>query len=286
MVSEPSLSRFLPAQKHVVGSPVTALRLETQVKLIIHWAKNFESKVVCVANVHMLVEAHWNSDFAQILKKADLVTPDGMPLVWMLKFLGIKQQDRVAGMDVFTSSCQLAAQKKIGIYLLGSQPMILSRMKQRLEQEFPTLEILGMESLPFRPITPEEDILITQKINKSGAGVVFVSLGCPKQEHWMACHKDKVNAVMVGVGGVFPVYAGIHSRAPRWMRDAGLEWAFRLIQEPRRLWSRYWKTNTKFIVLALKQILVEKLKLALLNVNKVDEKMLLESNYCRPLNKS
>ncbi|MCA1994329.1 MAG: WecB/TagA/CpsF family glycosyltransferase, partial [Coleofasciculus sp. S288] len=117
--------------------------------------------------------------------------------------------------------------------------------------------------LPFRPLTQEEDEALIQKINESGAGLVFVSLGCPKQEYWMAQHKDKIQAVMLGVGGVFPVYAGIHKNAPRRVKEFGLEWLYRLVQEPRRLWGRYSKTIPPFIWLALKQLLATKFEIFL-----------------------
>jgi N-acetylglucosaminyldiphosphoundecaprenol N-acetyl-beta-D-mannosaminyltransferase len=245
---------LLPTQK-VLDVPITALRFDEQIRTIINWASNSESKVVCVANVHMLMEAHWNPDFAKILRYADLVTPDGMPLVWMMRKMGVSYQDRVAGMDIFVALCQLGIAENISIFCLGSQPEILTKMRKRLEKEFPALEIAAMEPLPFRPLTEVEDEALIKKINASGAGIVFVSLGCPKQEKWIAQHRGKIKAVMIGVGGVFPVYAGIHKRAPQMVRDLGLEWLYRWLQEPRRLWSRYYKTIPPFIWLATKQLI-------------------------------
>lgn len=245
---------FLPNQK-VLDFPITALRFDDQIQTIMKWASNRESKTVCVANVHMLMEAHWNPEFASVLKNADLVTPDGMPLVWMMRKMGARYQDRVAGMDVFLALCQLAQKQNLSVFFVGSQTEILSRMRKRLEKEFPVLNIAAMEPLPFRPMTETEDEALIQKINSSGAGIVLVSLGCPKQENWMAQHKNKIQAVMIGVGGVFPVYAGIQKRAPRVIRDLGLEWLYRWIQEPRRLWSRYATTIPPFMWLATKQLL-------------------------------
>ncbi|RUT00266.1 UDP-N-acetyl-D-mannosaminuronic acid transferase [Dulcicalothrix desertica PCC 7102] len=248
---------FLPTKK-VLDFPITALKLDDQVQTILDWAVERESKTVCVANVHMLMEAHWNPEFANILKGADIVTPDGMPLVWMMRQMGARYQDRVAGMDIMMSLCKLAEAKNISVFYLGSQSEILSRMRKRLNKEFPRLKIAAMEPLPFRPLTEAEDQALIDKIHSSGAGVVLVSLGCPKQENWMAQHKGKVQAVMIGLGGVFPVYAGIHKRAPRVVRDLGLEWLYRWMQEPRRLWQRYTKTIPPFIWLALKQLLTDK----------------------------
>lgn len=244
--------------KVVLDFPITALKLDEQVETILQWALARESKTVCVANVHMLMEAYWNSEFGNILKSADIVTPDGMPLVWMMRQMGARQQDRVAGMDIMLGVCELAQAKNVSVFFLGSQNEILSRMGKRLEQEFPKLKIAAMEPLPFRPLTESEDEALITKIHSSGAGLVLVSLGCPKQEKWMAQHKGTIQAVMIGLGGVFPVYAGIHKRAPRVVRELGFEWLYRWIQEPRRLWQRYTKTIPPFIWLATKQLLTSK----------------------------
>lgn len=239
----------------VVNAPVTASPFDEQIKVILEWAGKHLSKVVCVANVHMVTEAYLNHDFSKILKSADLVTPDGMPLVWMMKLLGVRNQDRVAGLDILQAICKAAPSTNISLFFVGSETPILDQMRVRLNQEFPNLQIAGMEPLPFRPLTPAEDEALIQKINASGAGVVLVSLGCPKQERWMAEHKDKINAVMIGLGGAFPVYAGICKRAPRWVREMGMEWFYRLIQEPRRLWKRYSTTIPLFLWLATKQLI-------------------------------
>lgn len=246
---------ILPQSKDVIGFPVTAMPFQQQIALMTTWAKQRCSKAVCIGNVHMLIEAYKQADFADVLRKADLVTPDGMPLVWMLRLLGATNQDRVAGLDVLAGLCTTASENQISVYFLGSQRAILDRMRVRLEQEFPDLQIAGMEPLPFRPLTPEEDEALIQAVNQSSAGFVFVALGCPKQETWIAQHKGKINAVMVGLGGAFPVYAGIHKRAPSVVRSMGFEWLYRLVQEPRRLWGRYKSTIPIFIWLACKQLI-------------------------------
>lgn len=248
-------SQKYPPVQHVIGFPITALFFEEQVSLMIKWAKDGLSKVVCIANVHMLIEAYRDPRFASVLRSADLVTPDGMPIVWMLKWLGVSKQERVAGPDVLVALCKLATQEGVSLFFLGSQPAILERMRIQLQQEFPNLKIAAMEPLPFRPMTQQEDEAIIKKLNQSGAGIVLVSLGCPKQERWMAEHKDKVNMVMVGLGGAFPMYAGIHKRAPRLIQQVGLEWLYRLLQEPNRLWRRYGSTIPIFMWLAIKQLL-------------------------------
>jgi N-acetylglucosaminyldiphosphoundecaprenol N-acetyl-beta-D-mannosaminyltransferase len=239
---------------HVVGSPVTALSSAEQIARMREWAAARSSRVVCVANVHMLMEAHWHSDFAEVLKRADLVTPDGMPLVWMMRRLGQRDQDRLPGLDIFLEVCRAAEIDQTPIFFLGSTDNVLTRIEARLRQEFPALVIAGIESPPFRPLTMEENEALIERINASGAGAVFVALGCPKQERWMDDHRGRIHAVMIGLGGAFPVYAGIHKRAPAMVRKAGLEWAYRLVQEPTRLWRRYRDTNIPFIGLALRQL--------------------------------
>jgi N-acetylglucosaminyldiphosphoundecaprenol N-acetyl-beta-D-mannosaminyltransferase len=245
--------------RDLIGTPVCALSFDEQINLIITWAKNHQHRIVCVANVHMLIEASQNSQFTEVLRCADLVTPDGMPLVWMLKLIGEKQCQRVAGMDIFLATCEQASKAQISIFLLGSKLEILDQICQRLKQEFPLLKIAGAESPPFQPLSSAADMNIVQIINTSGAQVVFVALGCPKQELWMAQHRDKIQAVMIGVGGVFPVYAGVLKQTPQLIQRSGLEWLFRLSQEPGRLWKRYAMTIPIFVWLALKQILVSKL---------------------------
>jgi N-acetylglucosaminyldiphosphoundecaprenol N-acetyl-beta-D-mannosaminyltransferase len=243
--------------KTVINVSITSLSCEEQIHTMVKWGKSNLSKVVCIANVHMLIEAHQNPFFGAVLQNADLVTPDGMPLVWMLRFLGVGRQDRVAGIDVLEGVCKLAQETGVGVYFLGSQDTILEKMKCRLNREFPNLKISGMTSLPFRPLTDEEDRTLVHTLNQSGTGLVFVSLGCPKQEAWMSQHKGQVSAVMVGLGGAFPVYAGIQKRAPKVVREAGLEWFYRLIQEPQRLWKRYATTMPVFVWLVAKQIFEE-----------------------------
>lgn len=238
----------------VTGVSVTALTRSEQVAMMVGWAEQHISKAVCLANVHMLMESRWNIDLCKALEKADLVAPDGMPLVWMMRALGFAEQDRAAGMDVFFEVCKQCEKKNISIYLFGATKDVLEKMKDRLRRDFPQLLLAGWESPPFRPMTEQEDAEAIERINKSGAGVTFVSLGCPKQECWMSNHFCRVKSVMIGVGAVFPVYCGNQRRAPQWIRDRGLEWLFRLAQEPTRLFGRYFKTIPPFIYLTLHQL--------------------------------
>ncbi len=239
---------------NVTDIGITALPFKNQIDVIISWAKERSSRVVCVANVHMLMESRWNEGLRNVLEKADLITPDGMPIVWVMRALGIINQDRVAGLDIFRAVCYQAAKKNISVYLLGSTPDVLSKILDRLMSEFPQLVVAGIESPPFRPLSKAEDAELIERINQSGAGITFISLGCPKQECWMHKHVGEITSVMIGVGAVFPVYAGDKKHAPVWVRNNGLEWLYRLVQEPRRLLGRYLMTIPPFIVLALKQV--------------------------------
>lgn len=246
-------SSRLPKVK-VTGVLITALGFQEQISEMVAWARQRSGKVVCVANVHMLMEARRNDALRLALSRADLVTPDGMPLVWMMRKLGLVSQDRVAGMDIFKAVCRRSMEENISVYLLGSTQGVLDGMKAQLKKDFPNLRLAGAESPPFRPLTEAEDSELVEKINSSGAGFTFVSLGCPKQECWMESHCDLIKSVMIGVGGVFPVYAGLQRYAPLWVRNTGLEWLYRLVQEPRRLFKRYFTTIPPFIWLAFKQI--------------------------------
>ncbi len=248
-----SLKKKPPTQT-VIGFPISILSFDDQVSTIVQWACARLSKVVCVANVHMLMEGYWHSEFAEVLTGADLLTPDGMPLAWMTSLMNRQRQERVAGMELMQGLCERSQSEKVSIFFLGSTPEMLSKIQQKLGQDYPDLQIAGMVSPPFRALSAKEDKAIVDEINASGAGLVFVSLGCPKQEHWMHQHRGQVQATMVGLGGAFSVYAGEKQWAPAWVRKYGMEWCYRLMQEPGRLWKRYASTIPPFLWLAFKQI--------------------------------
>ncbi|MEO0924346.1 MAG: WecB/TagA/CpsF family glycosyltransferase [Cyanobacteria bacterium J06643_13] len=253
---------MIPTKK-LLNVPVTCLPFEEQIMLILRWAKARDSKFVCLANVHMVMEAYKNRLFTQVLYQADLVTPDGKPLVLMLRRMGIFNQNQVAGMDVFLNLCDLGEKSGTKVYFLGSTPDILAKMKRRLNQDYPILQVVGMKSIPFvsiEEVRQNRDLSLVEEINQSGAEIIFVCLGCPKQEIWMAQYQGAIKGVMIGVGAVFSMYAGLTPRAPSWIQRAGLEWLFRLIQEPRRLWRRYGSTIPPFVYLALSQLFIPQFK--------------------------
>jgi N-acetylglucosaminyldiphosphoundecaprenol N-acetyl-beta-D-mannosaminyltransferase len=254
-----SISKNLVSES-ILGFSIATNPFAEQIDLIMYWGQQRLSRVVCVANVHMLMEARWNDTFAKVLKQADLLTPDGMPLVWTLNLLRKSTHDRVAGMYILREVCRQASISQLPVYFLGTDTLTLAKMRDRLAQEYPDLVIAGMEPLPFRPLTPSEDAEVVKTINDSQAGIVFIALGCPKQEVWMAQHRSKIKAAMVGIGGVFPIYAGIKKHAPDWVQKRGLEWLYRLTQEPGRLWKRYFKTIPPFLYLSAKQVVLTRLQ--------------------------
>ncbi len=211
------------------------------------------SGYVCVANVHMLMEAYHSDRFTQILNRASLVTPDGIPLRWALRFLfGIKQ-DRVAGMDLLSDLLIAAERQKIPVGIYGGAQEMLDKARVYFEKKYPGLVLAKIYSPPFRPLTALEDEEIIQMFNESGARLIFVVLGCPKQEKWMASMQNRIHGITIGIGAALPVLAGVYKRAPIWMQKSGLEWFYRLGQEPRRLFKRYATTNSLFLYLLLRE---------------------------------
>jgi len=222
------------------------------VKGICGIALDKKSSYVCLVNVHMMVEAHKSPSFATVVNNADITTPDGMPLVKSLNWFYKIRQERVAGMDLLPDLLRESEEQNIPVFFYGSTTDIISKTVEHIREYFPKLHLAGSYSPPFRPLTIQEEEQIIKTINRSGARLVFVALGCPKQEKWMASMKGRIEACMVGIGGALPVLTGFNKRAPRWMQNACLEWLYRLMQEPRRLIKRYAVTNTIFMFLLLK----------------------------------
>jgi len=216
------------------------------------WATRRESRYVCICNVHSVVTVSQDAEFRRVVNEADMATPDGAPVAWMLRQLGFNGQERINGPDLMWKYIEAMPHAE-SIFFYGGTEATLATLRDRLLITFPSLKIAGMISPPFRPLSTDEDAAMVARINTSGAGIIFIGLGCPKQEKWMASHRGRINAVMVGVGAAFDYHAGIIRRAPRWMQDIGLEWLHRLCSEPRRLWKRYLITNTIFVVLAARQ---------------------------------
>ncbi len=241
----------------VLGAAIDAISWGAALDRLMIWARMRESRYVTVCNVHVVVSASQDATYRDIINGSDMATPDGAPVAWMLRRQGYASQPRINGPDLMWALCERCAAEGVSIYCYGSTEATLALLEAGLRVAFPALKMF-MEAPPFRALLPDEDAAAVERINDSGAGIVFVGLGCPKQERWMAEHRGRVKAVMIGVGAAFDFHAGTVQRAPTWMRDHGLEWLHRLISEPRRLWRRYLVMNVLFIVGASVQLIRRK----------------------------
>ena len=238
----------------VLNVEIDVLTWSQAIERISAWSRARESRVVCICNAHSIVEAGRDPTFRAAVVSADMATPDGAPVAYVLRQTGFPQQQRINGPDLMWRYCEHAASTGEAVFLYGATDETLASLQERLLKKFPSLQIAGAYSPPFRPLTDAEEAQIVEMINCSGAGVVWVGLGCPKQEKWMCKQRGQIQAVMVGVGAAFDYHAGTIRRAPKWMQDSGLEWLHRLASEPRRLWRRYLVTNTLFVMGALRQL--------------------------------
>jgi N-acetylglucosaminyldiphosphoundecaprenol N-acetyl-beta-D-mannosaminyltransferase len=210
------------------------------------------ARVITLTNVHAIVEARRNNTLRLALSHADVVCPDGMPLVWLGRGCGFFLPGRVSGPDLMVEFFRQTNKSGYSHYFLGGGPAVPGKLAANLKIRFPRLEVAGYCSPPFRSLTCEEDEQLVADINAASPEVLWVALGCPKQEAWIQEHRHRLQvAVILGVGQAFDIHAGTLKRAPRWMRDAGLEWFFRMCAEPRRLWKRYFDTNSRFLFLLL-----------------------------------
>lgn len=239
----------------VLDSDITTGRFNDFVDNILQLGAARTSAYVCCANVHMVVEAHRDASFRQILHRANLVTPDGGPVASVAGWLSGQPQERVAGMDLLPALLTEAAQRGQSVYFYGTTDDVLQAIVNRAKRELPTLRLVGTCAPPFRPLTPQEEAEHVAAINAADPDLVFVALGCPRQERWMAAHQGKIKACMLGVGQALLVYAGMEQRLPVWARRLWLEWAYRLWLEPRRLWRRYLITNSRFLYLMARRTL-------------------------------
>ena len=228
---------------------------ESVIEKIAVLVKKGKGGYVCFSTVHMIMEVYDNPEYGAKVNAADLIITDGMPLVWMQKMQGVKTASRVRANDLMISLCKYAAKNDLSIGFYGGRQEVINRILGRAGKELPKLEIAYAFSPPFRSLTDKEDAEITAEINEKSPDILFTDLGCPKQENWMWAHKDRIKAVMLGVGASFDFYAGNVKESPEWMGKLGLEWLFRLTQEPKKLWKRYLLLNPRFVWLATLQLL-------------------------------
>lgn len=242
----------------VLGMRVDATSYDDGARRVAAWAGEDRGRYVCVANVHMTMECFDDAGFRSLVNGADLVTPDGMPLVWVLRRLGVADAGRVYGPTLTLHVCDLAARMGIPVGFYGGRPEAIERLVPALVTRFPALRVAFAESPPFRPLADDEDAAVVERIIASGARILFVGLGCPKQERWMAAHRETLPLVQLGVGAAFDFHAGLVRQAPPVLQRVGLEWAFRLAMEPRRLARRYLRHNPRFLWHVAWQLLRER----------------------------
>jgi N-acetylglucosaminyldiphosphoundecaprenol N-acetyl-beta-D-mannosaminyltransferase len=232
----------------VLGVGVSAIDMDTAVTEVTRWVDEGERRYVCVTGVHGVMESQRDPELLRIHNASGLTTPDGMPMVWAGHRAGASWMTRVYGPDLMLAVLARAAERGWGSYLYGGNDGVPELLAERLTARIPGLRIVGAYSPPFRPLTPDEDETIIEKINGSGAELVWVGLSTPKQERWMAAHRARLSApALFGVGAAFDFHAGLVPQAPPWMQRHGLEWFFRLTKEPHRLWRRYLRNNPAFI---------------------------------------
>ena len=242
-----------PPARRVLGVRFDATTYADATARILAWAEHGASRTVFCSNTHSAVEAQDDPAFRDVLNRADLNTPDGVPVVWTLRRRGIETAERVYGPDLTLHVLRAAAAAGVPVAFYGSSPATLAALAERLPGLAPGLDVRAMISPPFRALTPEEDAAFTDELAASGARILFVGLGCPRQERWCDAHRGRIPAVMMAVGAAFDFHAGRVRQAPPRLQKMGLEWAFRLAMEPRRLWRRYAHVVPRFIVGVLKE---------------------------------
>jgi exopolysaccharide biosynthesis WecB/TagA/CpsF family protein len=244
----------------VFGVPVTPCTYDSAVDAILDAAREHQPYGVAALATHGLMTAVHDDDFLRAVERLDLVTPDGQPVRWALNLsLDDKLDDRVYGPDLADRVCAAAARDGIPIYVYGSTELTCAALERSLARRYPNIKLAGIQPDRFRDASDAEDDDDVARIVKSGAGIVLVGRGCPRQELWVANHLDRVPCSMLAVGAAFDYLAGVLTRPPDWMQRAGLEWLHRLVQEPRRLWRRYLVTNSQFLLRFLPLWLATKL---------------------------
>lgn len=235
----------------ILGVNIAVTNMQESVNLILSQLEEIRGEFICLSNVHTTVMAKGNEEYRHIQNSAFLALPDGSPLALVQRLRGYKAAEQVPGPDIMPALWKATQQTQIKHYFYGSSPETIEALRRNLQENYPELKVVGMESPPYRPLTEEEDRKAVDRINASGADILWIGLGAPKQEEWMYNHRGKVNALMLGVGAGFDFHAGTVKRAPEWMRNHYLEWLYRLIQDPKRLWKRYVVTNAKFVLLSI-----------------------------------
>ena len=254
MGSEASRSSELIRRVDVLGVRISAVDLPMALDEIERWITSRESHYVCVTGVHGVMESQRDADLLDIHNRSGLTTPDGMPMVWAGRRAGASWMSRVYGPDLMLAVCERAAAQGWTSYFYGGKDGVPERLAERLQARFPAFRVVGMESPPFRALTPDEDQAVVERINAAAPDLLWIGLSTPKQERWMAAHAGRIHApATLGVGAAFDIHAGTLRQAPEWVQRRGLEWLYRLYREPRRLWRRYVSIIPRFILAILRR---------------------------------
>lgn len=232
---------------NILGVDIAAVNMDWLLEFTEKHIRALSGDYLCVSNVHTTVTAYEDEEYRAVQNGGVMAIPDGGPLSAVGRRRGCAQMERITGPDYMARILEISAEKGYRHYFYGSTQKTLDKLRQRLVKDYPGIQIVGMFSPPFRPMTEEEDLAFVEKVNEAKPDFLWVALGAPKQEKWMAAHQGAVCGFMVGVGAGFDYFAGNIKRAPRWMQRLNLEWLYRLMQEPGRLFKRYWHTNLKFI---------------------------------------
>ncbi len=247
-MNHPAEDTILPQKVRILHTDISITSYQQVCGILDRFGRAHARGYVCICNVHTLMEAHDNPEYAAILNRALIATPDGMPLVWALRRMGFPCQTRVYGPDLLLAFAAYASRRPdLTSYFFGAGPGVADTLAKSLSCRFPGFMVAGCHSPRFGRMSREEDAACVDAINASGAHVLWVGLGAPQQERWMAEHAAQINAIMVGVGAAFDFLSGAKPQAPRWMMRLGLEWLYRLGTEPRRLWRRYLVHNPRFL---------------------------------------
>ena len=232
---------------NIMGVDIAAIDMDWLVDYLKRNVKNLSGDYICVSNVHTTVTAYEDQEYCKVQNGGIIAIPDGGPLSSVGQKRGFKNMKRTTGPSLMGEIFKISAAEGYRHYFYGSTDETLEKLYSVLTEFYPGIQIAGMYSPPFRPMTEDEDKAIVDRINETKPDFVWVGLGAPKQEKWMATHQGRVSGLMIGVGAGFDYHAGNIERAPEWMQKSNLEWVYRLLQDPRRLFGRYWHTNTKFI---------------------------------------
>jgi N-acetylglucosaminyldiphosphoundecaprenol N-acetyl-beta-D-mannosaminyltransferase len=238
--------------QNILSVKISVVDLNTTVFQVKNNIDNLNTSYVCCVPAHSIMDCYVHPEFLPAFNNSYLNSPDGMAVVWILKLLGYKEVGRVYGPDLMNALCLVSLQTGYKHYFYGNTDAVLSDLKEKLEEKYPGIQIVGSIAPPFRELTDQEDKEICKQISSSGADILWVGLGSPKQELWMYNHQGKIDVpVMIGVGAAFDFLSGNKPQAPRWIQRSGLEWFYRFLQEPRRLWKRYLLGYPRFVVLII-----------------------------------